>query len=561
MKTPSVLLIILSLIVQIFFHPQHSYASHYLGADLDYHCVGQDSLGNDMYGIRLRFYRNCLGLSAPATVTICYFSDSCGYNNLNAILNPIDTQEISYEYICSTLNTFCNNPSGPYPGIEVHTYSDTITLPAACVDWVFSWSGCCRSFGLNTISSSGSHYLEARLNNVDAPCNSSPSFINWPFFVVCTQPTSYNPGAIENDGDSLTYSLIDPLEGISCTQTGTVSYLAPFSATQFLSSVPPVSFDSLTGQLDISPTNAGENTVAAIKVSEYRNGVLIGSVIRDMNFYVDTCNNNFPSISGINGTGIFSDTVCTNTPFCYAIYSSDPDTGQNITLSWNGGIPGATFTTTGNNPDTGMFCWTPANADVGMNFFTVRVEDNSCPIIGYQIYTFSILVNRLSIANFSYIDSGLTVSFTDSSTDANCWFWDFGDGDTSSLKNDTHIYNQPGIYTVCLTTCTNCPDSICITINVDSISPSLPDWESILSKITIFPNPAKDELLIESTLFSIDIFTLTIFNVFGDQIKKQQLALSDRQKINVKGLTSGIYFVKLISDDEKTITFKFIKME
>lgn len=48
---------------------------------------------------------------------------------------------------------------------------------------------------------------------------------------------------------------------------------------------------------------------------------------------------------------------------------------------------------------------------------------------------------------FSYVTSGncipSTVSFTDTSKDAVEWFWDFGDGDTSSLQHPVHIYNNP----------------------------------------------------------------------------------------------------------------------
>jgi PKD repeat protein len=46
----------------------------------------------------------------------------------------------------------------------------------------------------------------------------------------------------------------------------------------------------------------------------------------------------------------------------------------------------------------------------------------------------------------------LTVTFTDTSTGfPQSWFWDFGDGNTSTAQNPIHIYSTPGTYTITLT--------------------------------------------------------------------------------------------------------------
>nr|HPM77713.1 PKD domain-containing protein [bacterium] len=46
----------------------------------------------------------------------------------------------------------------------------------------------------------------------------------------------------------------------------------------------------------------------------------------------------------------------------------------------------------------------------------------------------------------------LTVNFTDQSTgNPTSWDWDFGDGDTSTEQNPTHVYDETGEYTVTLT--------------------------------------------------------------------------------------------------------------
>lgn len=60
------------------------------------------------------------------------------------------------------------------------------------------------------------------------------------------------------------------------------------------------------------------------------------------------------------------------------------------------------------------------------------------------------------VADFSFSPStprpGQTVSFSDKSTGgASEWLWNFGDGNSSQAQNPTHVYANPGPYTVSLT--------------------------------------------------------------------------------------------------------------
>jgi PKD repeat protein len=49
-----------------------------------------------------------------------------------------------------------------------------------------------------------------------------------------------------------------------------------------------------------------------------------------------------------------------------------------------------------------------------------------------------------------------TIAFTDSSSNTpQAWFWDFGDGGTSTLQNPVHTYNTSGVYTVKLVVTNN----------------------------------------------------------------------------------------------------------
>ncbi|PWK87528.1 pre-peptidase C-terminal domain-containing protein [Fulvimonas soli] len=63
--------------------------------------------------------------------------------------------------------------------------------------------------------------------------------------------------------------------------------------------------------------------------------------------------------------------------------------------------------------------------------------------------------NNPPVANFGVTTSGLTASFTDSSTDSDGSIvsrsWSFGDGGTSTATNPSHTYAAAGTYTVSLT--------------------------------------------------------------------------------------------------------------
>ncbi len=76
----------------------------------------------------------------------------------------------------------------------------------------------------------------------------------------------------------------------------------------------------------------------------------------------------------------------------------------------------------------------------------------------------------------------LLVAFTDASTDAVSWLWDFGNGSTSAIQNPSHIYTQSGIYTVRLivTNLNGCTDTI--------VMPDLIQLSGPSGDFTFFPD-------------------------------------------------------------------------
>ncbi|MFM1744184.1 MAG: hypothetical protein RLZZ630_121, partial [Bacteroidota bacterium] len=83
------------------------------------------------------------------------------------------------------------------------------------------------------------------------------------------------------------------------------TYIAPFTPQNFCSSSIPISIDGATGVINFIPSQI-QVAVMCVLVREYRNGVLIGQVKRDIQInIVAQCNQIFPSFNNsiLNSTG------------------------------------------------------------------------------------------------------------------------------------------------------------------------------------------------------------------------------------------------------------------
>ena len=394
-----------------FLKSEDAFATHSAGAELSYTWIS----GNN-FEVKASFFRDCAGVAAPNSISLNVKSASCGKTidfTLNKEAGPI--QEITYP--CYTVQTKCTNSSSPYLGYQKYVYSNIITLPQQCSDWNFNFFICCRNCAITTLNNpcNNNMYIEATLNNLIAPTNSSPKFTNVPVAFICINQTStYNHGVIDLNGDSLVYSFISPRTYNTATSaTGTVTYNPGFSFTSPLTSSPGATINSVNGDITMTPTVINEIGATAILVREYRNGVLIGSVIRDMQFITMNCNPNIlPVASGINGTAQFTATACPGIPFSFTVNSSDANVADTVFMTWNSAITNATFTSSASTRPVGTFSWTPSIADARSQpySFTVMVRDNACPTNGLQIVSFSIIVPTLTASVSSPQFNGYNVS-------------------------------------------------------------------------------------------------------------------------------------------------------
>lgn len=157
------------------------------------------------------------------------------------------------------------------------------------------------------------------------------------------------------------------------------------------------------------------------------------------------------------------------------------------------------------------------------------------------------------VADFSYEIDELTIEFTDLSTnDPTDWLWDFGDGEISGIQNPSHVYDDAGQYTICLTATNGWGDSEieCKELEVFVSIHNTPE-----SEITIYPNPASDVIFIPNISADAQI---RVLDLQGRYVQTNTLQSGSITALDVQLLPSGTYQV-LVFENEATYHALFIK--
>ena len=134
---------------------------------------------------------------------------------------------------------------------------------------------------------------------------------------------------------------------------------------------------------------------------------------------------------------------------------ANPDTWD---WTFEGGNPG---TSTAQNPI--VVYENPGTYDVTLTVSNSSGQ-NTVTEVGY------IVVTTIPDAGFTSNVSGLNVDFTNISTNADSYSWDFGDNESSTEENPTHTYSEDGDYIVELTATNEC-GSVTVTQTVTIVTP------------------------------------------------------------------------------------------
>ena len=158
--------------------------------------------------------------------------------------------------------------------------------------------------------------------------NSSAILLQPPLDRACANKIfTHNPNAYDPDGDSLSYELVVPR---SSAEDEVPGYLFPDEVSPGVQN--NVSLDPETGDFVWNtPKQQGEYNIA-IQINEWRDGVLLNSIIRDMQILVGVCENDPPSI-------IVEEEICViaGEEINLEIVIDDPNEGDKVGFMASGG--------------------------------------------------------------------------------------------------------------------------------------------------------------------------------------------------------------------------------
>lgn len=128
------------------------------------------------------------------------------------------------------------------------------------------------------------------------------------------------------------------------------------------------------------------------------------------------------------------------------------------------------------------------------------------------------------------------------------WHWNFGDGIVSNLPTPSHTFERVGSYpvSVVVETADGCTESAIIWINVtDSTPPASTEESDTQIQLKVFPNPVKDQLLLQFDLPNSQEARIRLLDVYGRTHTTQTARLSRGvpHVLPMANLPAGAYLV------------------
>ena len=151
-------------------------------------------------------------------------------------------------------------------------------------------------------------------------------------------------------------------------------------------------------------------------------------------------------------------------------------------------------------------------------------------------------------ADFDYVLAAPAVLFQDYSINAVTYFWDFGDGETSTEAEPVHVYETEGKFTVKLTVENQYGRDEMIK-EIDISSTGIDDLNKESQRISVLPTPNDGRFdLIFANEARIGDLKVEIYDIRGQLVRSNMFEVSDsqfREAFDISEVKSGIYTIVL----------------
>ena len=363
-------LLIFVLTISPSFIPKSANASHIMGGE-----ITARNIGANLYIVSAAIRVDMNGISLGQTLGIQSVDTLSGISTTIAV--PLDS---------ITLDSLLDASGSLVTGMETYYYtSDTVSFMFGSINKL-SWNTCCRNPSILNINtpSNNSFYIHTYLTvPVAGTVNSTPEFLTPVVsYVPVDSNWQFNQLPFDADGDSLVWSIVAPNQS-AVMQTS--AWVLPTSNASNIFSIDPFG-----GQITWKPNTLGAY-IAGVLVEEYRGGVKIGEVQRDLSFIVVPLGftvakiANMGSLFPVSSNGNYKMSLSAGVPFNVIVVANNANLSNNSMKSFGEPYLSATnpslFSSAQTSVDviSGYFSWTPSSAQIRSNPYivTFRVKSGS----------------------------------------------------------------------------------------------------------------------------------------------------------------------------------------
>ena len=173
-----------------------------------------------------------------------------------------------------------------------------------------------------------------------------------------------------------------------------------------------------------------------------------------------------------------------------------------------------------------------------------------------------ITIGASPTVDFSFDTNGPIVAFTNTSTNADSYSWDFDDGSTSTEVNPNHTFPGIGEYEVTLTVTNEC-GFIVLTQEVTVTSATAVEYlDATAFQMSVAPNPFSSQFVLGYDLQGTFNEThVAVYNVLGEQLTTQRLTTASGTLHMGNELSqNGVYFLRLVVDGQVGKALRVVKI-